>query len=122
MIGYVCGLLHSSSFLPFTTTTTTTTKIYTVSRDGALLCWVRKHDKSGWSLEAKHYFNQNAKVTSASFNKRNNMLVVGFSSGIFALYELPDFSTIHTLSISSKKINTVRAEKLCVCVCVARAH
>lgn len=69
---------------------------------------MRSEEKKAWTLEAKHYFNQNAKVTSTEFHKRSNVLVVGFSSGIFALYELPEYNTIHTLSISSKKINTVR--------------
>lgn len=87
-------------------------QVYSVSRDGSLFCWARNDEQSGWKLEAKHYFNQNAKVTSTAFNKKNHMLVVGFSSGIFALYELPDYNTIHTLSISSKKINTVRSSGL----------
>jgi periodic tryptophan protein 2 len=33
--------------------------------------------------------------------------VVGFSTGVFSLYDLPDFNNIHTLSISQTKVNAV---------------
>jgi periodic tryptophan protein 2 len=35
------------------------------------------------------------------------LLVVGFASGIFCIYEMPDFNMIHSLSISQSKITTV---------------
>ena len=34
-------------------------------------------------------------------------MVVGFSSGIFSLYEMPHIQEIHSLSISQKRISTV---------------
>jgi len=37
----------------------------------------------------------------------SNLLVVGFSTGIFGLWEMPGFSNIHTLSISQEKISSV---------------
>ncbi len=104
-----------------------------MSKDGALFSWLFEPEEGKtrvgkWRLEQKHFFNQNAKVISAAFHKPSSLLVVGFSSGtpslanfcderslnasrwsgVFGLYELPDFNNIHTLSISSKKINTVR--------------
>ncbi|KAJ3127408.1 hypothetical protein HK098_006397 [Nowakowskiella sp. JEL0407] len=61
---------------------------------------------SEWALEQKHFFNQNhAKVVCADF--RGNLMVVGFSSGVFGIWEMPDFVNIHSLSISQSKINTV---------------
>ncbi|KAI5286470.1 hypothetical protein KEM52_001987, partial [Ascosphaera acerosa] len=48
-----------------------------------------------------------AKVTCAALHSPTNLLVVGFSSGLFALYELPDFTQIHALSISQSHIDNV---------------
>jgi len=107
---------------------------YTVSKDGAVFVWQcdrsmtdfevdeikRKHqdddeestgkDNNGptWSLESKHFFHQdNTQLTSAEFHQKNNLLVVGFSSGLFMLYEMPDFIQIHSLSITQHKINSI---------------
>jgi len=110
---------------------------YTVSKDGAVFVWKcdrdidafqldeqavkRKYDdddekdetdskKNGasWCLEAKHFFKQdNTDLTSAQFHKKNKLLVVGFSSGVFMLYEMPDFIQIHSLSITQHKINSI---------------
>ena len=53
-----------------------------------------------WSLskEDKHYFLQDhAKLICAVLHKASNVLIAGFSNGVFGLYELPDFNNIHTL-------------------------
>ena len=51
-----------------------------------------------WRIVKKDYFLQNnAKVTCASYHAVSNLLVVGFSNGLFGLYELPDFNAIHLL-------------------------
>ena len=43
----------------------------------------------GWRLGAKHFFNQRgAQVTAIDFHKETGMLVVGFSNGIFDLFEV----------------------------------
>jgi periodic tryptophan protein 2 len=66
--------------------------------------------RGNYRLHEKHFFQQNhARVHSCALHrsKTSNMLVVGFHSGVFALYDLPDFTHIHTLSISQKQINTV---------------
>jgi periodic tryptophan protein 2 len=61
-----------------------------------------------WSIEGKHYIHQdNARIQCASFHKKGSLLVVGFSTGIFGLYETPGINLIHTLSISQKRINSV---------------
>lgn len=62
-----------------------------------------------WSLskEDKHYFLQDhAKLICAVLHKASNVLIAGFSNGVFGLYELPDFNNIHTLSISNKRISS----------------
>lgn len=57
----------------------------------------RKAMDERWRISSKHYFSHNAKVKCAAFHHDSNLLVVGFSSGIFSLYEMPDFNMIHTL-------------------------
>lgn len=68
--------------------------------------------KATWRTVSRHYFNQNdAHVTATSFSSTHRLLVVGFSSGLFGLYELPSMSNIHTLSISNQIIKTVSINK-----------
>ena len=46
----------------------------------------------------KHFFMQNnAKMKCAAYHAGSNLLVTGFSNGLFGLYELPEFNMIHTL-------------------------
>ncbi|KAI9834542.1 MAG: hypothetical protein M1819_002918 [Sarea resinae] len=100
--------------------------IYTVSNDGALFHW-KYMRKSGapdededmdnedanlqWRIAQRNYFMQNAKLNCAAFHPDSNLLVVGFSNGIFGLYELPDFNMIHNLSISQNDIDFVTINK-----------
>lgn len=104
--------------------------IYTVSKDGALFQWkyVSKNwrqeqenedeemededeDREStmrWRIVEKHYFMQEgARVRCAAFHAPSNLLVVGFSSGVFGLYELPGFVVLQTLSVSQNDINYV---------------
>ncbi|EGO61128.1 hypothetical protein NEUTE1DRAFT_144401 [Neurospora tetrasperma FGSC 2508] len=97
--------------------------IYTVSKDGAVFDWqyVAKlgqdedmvdDDDLAWRIVNKHYFMQNsATVRCAAFHPESNLLVAGFSNGIFGLYEMPDFNMIHTLSISQNEIDFVTINK-----------
>ncbi|KAF8253141.1 WD40 repeat-like protein [Wilcoxina mikolae CBS 423.85] len=97
-------------------------KIYTCSRDGTLCEWQyttkpgQEYDEEDmdqeqperWYVVNRNYFLQNnAKVKCATFHKESNLLVVGFSTGVFGLYELPEFNMIHTLSISQNGIDFV---------------
>lgn len=55
-----------------------------------------------WRIVKKDYFMQNdAKVNCATFHAPSNLLVVGFSNGLFGLYDLPDFNPIHQLRYDS---------------------
>ncbi|KAI9139435.1 putative WD repeat protein [Paraphysoderma sedebokerense] len=90
--------------------------IYSVSRDGAVFKWEPKEDDptstdlkpKSYHLASRHFFNQpNSKTICAAFHSESNLLVVGFSTGIFGIWEVPDFSNIHTLSISQNRIDTV---------------
>jgi periodic tryptophan protein 2 len=55
-------------------------------------------DNMQWRIANRHYFMQNnATITCAAFHAPSNLLVTGFSNGIFTIHELPDFTEIHTL-------------------------
>lgn len=61
-----------------------------------------------WELLKKDYFMQApSKVSACDYHRGLDMLVVGFSNGVFGLYQMPDFICIHLLSISREKITTV---------------
>ncbi|KAI1313144.1 periodic tryptophan protein 2 [Xylaria venustula] len=100
--------------------------IYTVSKDGAVFDWQytrhpdapppdedeemgdTSNDGMRWRIVQRHYFMQNnAQVRCTEFHPDTNLLVAGFSDGIFGLYEMPDFNPIHTLSISQNEIDFV---------------
>lgn len=100
--------------------------IYTVSKDGAAFTWAfdgkelkveldqdsslipfakkQKGDRGDriyiqtWKSVAKNYFSQNhATVTAVAFHPESGLLSCGFSSGIFGIWDLADFTNIHTL-------------------------
>ncbi|KAL1922330.1 uncharacterized protein VTP21DRAFT_9869 [Calcarisporiella thermophila] len=102
--------------------------IYTVSRDGAIFSWKfvtrqsrndnedfeeqtktpEKEAAKRWRIVKRNYFMQkSSKVVCVTFHPASSLLVAGFSTGIFGLWEMPDFNNIHTLSISQKKIDSV---------------
>jgi periodic tryptophan protein 2 len=105
--------------------------IYTVSTDGALFQWAYVRDPNApepiededmenvgedsmtrWRIVKRHYFMQvNAKVNCVAYHPASNLLVAGFSNGIFGLYEMPDFNMIHSLSISQNDIDFVTINK-----------
>lgn len=92
--------------------------IWTISRDGALFQWEwldlphmpegENPDKMRWQIANRHFFMQNnAYLTCAAFHPSSNLLVSGFSNGIFTIHELPDFAEIQTLNISQNNIDFV---------------
>lgn len=103
--------------------------IYTVSKDGAVFDWqyvkpvnrieeddeMRDADDDSdmrWRIVQRHYFMQGgAHVRCADFHPETNLLVAGFSNGLFGLYEMPDFNMIHKLSISQNDIDFVTINK-----------
>ncbi|KAK2807197.1 hypothetical protein FQN51_004811 [Onygenales sp. PD_10] len=93
--------------------------IYTVSKDGALFQWqygsktsdpdeMTEASEQRWRITKKNFFMQNnAKVNCAAYHAPSNLLVAGFSNGLFGLYELPEFNQIHMLSVSQSNIDFV---------------
>lgn len=79
---------------PMTSTTTTT--------DGDFKSQAHDLVHAKWSYQSRHYFNQQgAKVMACTYNHKTQLLALGFSSGIFGLYEMPSVANIHTLSVGS---------------------
>lgn len=61
-----------------------------------------------WGVKERHYFLQpGTKVTSSTFHAPSSLLIVGFSNGVFGLWEMPPFTNVHTLSVSQEKITSV---------------
>ncbi|KAM0787544.1 hypothetical protein ACM66B_003615 [Microbotryomycetes sp. NB124-2] len=61
-----------------------------------------------WGIKKRNYFMQTgSKVMSSTFHHQSNMLIVGFSNGVFGLWEMPDFVNVHTLSVSQERITSV---------------
>ncbi|KAE9604591.1 putative transcription factor WD40-like family [Lupinus albus] len=66
-----------------------------------------------WEMLRKDCFTQApAKATACDFHRGLDMVVVGFSSGVFGLYQMPEFVCIHLLSISREKITTALFNEL----------
>lgn len=97
--------------------------IWTISKDGAVFEWRYMQipgiegdetieDKLQWRIAERHYFmRQFEDVTCAAFHASSNLLVAGFSSGVFGLYELPQFTLIQNLSVSQNGIDYVTINK-----------
>ncbi|PVU89544.1 hypothetical protein BB559_005050 [Furculomyces boomerangus] len=102
------------------------TTIYTVSKDGAVAVHkfnlydtqeeiefgtfpvnseTGEHLRTQWSTPKHHYFKQvGSKVRCAFFNSSTQILLAGFSSGVFGMWEMPTFTELQTLSISQNKL------------------
>lgn len=62
---------------------------------------------SFWQLTAREFlWDPHTTVSCADFNKRSSLLVVGFSSGVFGLYEMPGAVNLHRISISSSALSS----------------
>ncbi len=74
----------------------------------------------------RHLFPKDlSKVSCVTLHKPSQLLVVGFVSGVFSLYEMPDFNLIHSLRLGCVCVFVcvctynlcVCALIICVCVC-----
>ncbi|KAK1442531.1 periodic tryptophan protein 2 [Babesia gibsoni] len=57
-----------------------------------------------WVKETQAYCNQarNTVVSRVAFGKATNLVVIGFTGGIFGLYRFPSFDSIYTLRIGNE--------------------
>ncbi|KAJ3116457.1 hypothetical protein HDU96_009620 [Phlyctochytrium bullatum] len=64
-----------------------------------------------WVLENKYYFNQgHSKVSCADYNYASNLLVVGFHSGVFGIWDLAEFSNVQILRPDGKQLAVATLE------------
>jgi periodic tryptophan protein 2 len=62
--------------------------------------------QGSWVLSCKHFFMQRgARLSAVDYHKPSGVLVVGFSNGLFELYQLPEFQVLQTLSVSHERIS-----------------
>lgn len=66
--------------------------LYSVARDGFLFHWDKQQEEGGqWRCQERHVFKKErtAVVSGAELHAASSILVVGFSNGVFGLYEMP---------------------------------
>ncbi|GAA6002235.1 snoRNA-binding rRNA-processing protein PWP2 [Rhodotorula paludigena] len=64
--------------------------------------------RTRWGVKERHYFMRvGTRVVSTTWHAASNLLIVGFSDGVFGLWEMPSFTNVHTLSVSQEKITSV---------------
>lgn len=101
-------------------------RLYSLSRDGVLVSLLYELESvtdtevndeerplfcrpGTWKLDAKAYCQQPQfqKVTRCSYDAGSRILAVGFSGGIFMLFELPGMETLQTLSLGTSSLDAV---------------
>lgn len=61
-----------------------------------------------WGLLKRNYFSRpGTRVTCAAFHPQSSILTAGFSDGVFGLWTMPEFESLHNLSISTSDISSV---------------
>ncbi|KAJ1517951.1 hypothetical protein HMI54_003244 [Coelomomyces lativittatus] len=95
------------------------TEVYTISYDGALFHWTptQFHSEKAslpltYQIKKKHFFNQpKSRVSSTAFHVASSMneevLAIGFTTGVFGIWLLPAFQWVHTLSFTTSPITTL---------------
>jgi periodic tryptophan protein 2 len=60
-----------------------------------------------WKLHAREFlWDPHTQVSSTAFNRAASLLVIGFSNGVFGLYEMPGCINVHRLSVSNHSLST----------------
>ena len=79
-------------------------------------------------LSSKHFFASNTHqsvITATQLHRTSqgfDLLLVAFSTGSFSLYELPAFTLIHSLSVSSSSLTTLAVSPSSSWLAVGSAH
>ena len=60
-----------------------------------------------WSILERHFIEEKGvSIVSCDYNPHARLLIIGLNTGVFALYELPGFQRIHSLSISRTDVTS----------------
>ena len=59
-----------------------------------------------WSIHSKFAIDESSQVSCCDFNPYSNLLILGLANGVFALHEMPQFTRIHSLSISRNDVSS----------------
>ena len=96
-------------------------QVVTVSKDGGLFVWTWEWDESArggeeanalriehgkWTVTAKHYLQKDGASVKSTAVKDKELLLVGFSNGVFTLYELPSITVLQSLSVSQHNLRS----------------
>lgn len=61
---------------------------------------------STWKLHSREFlWEPHVSITSTAFNKSSNILLIGFSHGVFGVYDMPACTNLHKLSVSNFGLN-----------------
>nr|XP_022904182.1 periodic tryptophan protein 2 homolog [Onthophagus taurus] len=78
----------------------------------------KNEDRIFYKRIAKHYIandikkdNHDATLTAVAYHKELKILVTGYSTGAFVIYEMPEVNLIHSLSISDNIITSICLNK-----------
>ena len=100
-------------------------RIYTIAADGAVFIWEFEEKErihieqninennltkrgSTWKLSKREFlWDPHTHVSSSGYLKAAELLVIGFDNGVFGIYDMPDCTNIHRLSVSSHSLSTV---------------
>jgi len=93
---------------------------FTVARDGGLFTWSfdspveadeaedGQRRKGKWSLKEREFlWDPNTIVSAVDFSQQTGLMVVGFSNGVFGLYEMPGNTKLAQLSVSNQSLTSV---------------
>mmetsp|Transcript_9075 Transcript_9075/g.18345 ORF Transcript_9075/g.18345 Transcript_9075/m.18345 type:complete len:850 (+) Transcript_9075:214-2763(+) len=93
---------------------------YTVSKDGAVFSWIfnpnedttadrHMYEDGSWNLSTKHYLRQEgARVTCASASCGGAVLAIGFTTGVFGIYNMPGCENVHSLSVGNRVLTSLQ--------------
>jgi len=81
-------------------------QLYTVACDAAVFVW--SINSEGDYVPEKHFaFQSGATVCSCAFHESSALLSLGYTNGLFCLYELPSMAAIHNLSLSKAAVRAM---------------
>lgn len=59
-----------------------------------------------WKLRSREFlWEPHVSISSSAFNKTSKLLLIGFSHGVFGVYEMPGCINLHKLSVSNFSLN-----------------